>query len=127
MSPPESYRFITAERTGKKNVLACHVPLGRNEQKRGVLFLDLGTVWTVLLKARQALSFGALELVGPVEAFGRVWEKASITQYWLQPILSIDDNDLNTREFKYSYINVPLHKNCRSCCIRGDLSEESVA
>lgn len=41
--------------------------------------------------------------------------------------LSIDDKDLNTRVFKYSYINVSLHKNCRSCCVRGDVSEESVA
>lgn len=74
--------FLTAERRReKKNVLHCHVvPLGSKEQKRNML--EWWTAWTALLKARRALGLGVLELVGCLEVFGSVYEKA-VTQCWL--------------------------------------------
>lgn len=65
---------LTAERRReKKNVLPCHVvPLSSNEQKRSML--EWWAAWTTLLKARTALSFGALELIECLEVFESVHE-----------------------------------------------------
>lgn len=70
---PEGCRFTTAERKrGKKNVLECHVRLRNRQDVCCCYSTDWRKTWTVLLKARLSLSFGALELVGSLEAFGRV-------------------------------------------------------